>query len=211
METNEKPIIFSTEMVKAILDGRKTQTRRVAKFDFYAGHEDKFYYKPVYYTNICSYVLSDIDRNAIVTFELKPRYKPGDIIWVRETWGYAKNNLHPEKSISGGMILYKETDDSDDVEKWRPSIHMPKTAARIFLRVTDVRVERLKDISEADAIAEGCEKILRKTDLTVAAFARNSFAILWDSINAKRDGGAYKWDMNPWVWVISFERIADYV
>jgi hypothetical protein len=82
---------------------------------------------------------------------------------------------------------------------------MPKAAARMFLRVTDVRAERVQDISEADAIAEGCEVTRRKTDGTIAAFARNNYMVLWDKLNAKRNGGAYAWDKNPWVWVYTFE------
>ena len=144
----------------------------------------------------------------------------GDILWVRETW--YKNYPHKygrywyradgEKidmpTIYGGTVIYGK----DDGLKWRPSIFMPREAARIFLRVTNVRVERLQDISEEDARAEGCITFHYKTgdgkfedvlefDLT----ARDAFCELWQRLNLKR---GYGWETNPWVWVIEFEKIS---
>jgi len=187
-----KPIIFSTPMVKAILEGRKTQTRRVIKVD-----DDPENWK------------ISIEGTSIVRtepYDVKlPRYAAGDILWVRETWA----------TVSSGIIEYKATyiepytgsTEIDHIGKkitWRPSIYMPREAARIFLKVTNVRVERLQDITEEDAKAEGCidgkSKDVLKFDLT----ARDVFAKLWNSINAKR---GYRWETNPWVWVIEFERI----
>jgi len=179
-------------MVKAILEGRKTQTRRVIKVD-----DDPENWK------------ISIEGTSIVRtepYDVKlPRYAAGDILWVRETWA----------TVSSGIIEYKATyiepytgsTEIDHIGKkitWRPSIYMPREAARIFLKVTNVRVERLQDITEEDAKAEGCidgkSKDVLKFDLT----ARDVFAKLWNSINAKR---GYRWETNPWVWVIEFERI----
>lgn len=164
-----KPILFSTPMVKAILDRRKTQTRRVIKID-------------------------DAPENWRKSLA-GSRYKPGDILWVRETW--APKRYQPER------IYYKADNELGslvNVDKWRPAIFMPRAAARIFLRVTDVRVERLQDITEDDATAEG----LRIGIGGEPYFScRDAFVALWNSINAKR---GYGWDTNPWVWVISFER-----
>jgi len=150
-----KPIIFSAEMVRAIIDGRKTQTRRVVKGN------------PRY---------------------INPPYGSGDILWVRETWAY------------GQPYWYKATDEKNLVSngsiKWRPSIHMPRAAARLFLRVTGVRVERLHDISDADAHAEGMDS---------PSYPIIQFKDLWRDINDKREGCT--WDGNPLAWVVGFERV----
>lgn len=178
-----KPILFSTEMVRAILEGLKTVTRRVVKFP--RGWNPKFTgYIP---DGAVLYGSNNIPA-------AKAPYRPGDILWVRETW-----------SISDGAYLYRafpgvgmepEKQDAAMREmglKWRPSIHMPREAARIFLRVTGVRVERLKDITATQAMDEGF------TDW-------NDFVKLWDSTIKPKDRAAYGWAANPWVWVIEFER-----
>jgi hypothetical protein len=189
----ERPILFSGEMVKAILEGRKTQTRRVVK-----PHR-----------------------------ELRCPYgKPVDQLWVRETWKYdgwtqdgqpfvryrADNtvrlcqNIPPElsdKLADQWAELSKpenfDIDNSASDRKWRPSIFMPKDASRLQLEITDIRVERIQDISEEDAEKEGCNP-----DMETNSY-KDSFMILWDKINKDRGFG---WNKNPWVWVILFKRIS---
>lgn len=168
-----KPILFNTEMVRAILDGRKTCTRRTLKHPFIV-HPNGYITKPRGNENLCPY---------------DPPYQPGDILYVRETWKKAPN----------GYYYYEDwqRDDIADVTKWKPSIHMPKEAARIWLKVTDVRVERLQDMTDDDAEAEGC------FDYTSTALG---FPDVWDSTIKKSDLDSYGWNANPWVWVIEFER-----
>lgn len=189
---NAKPILFNTEMVQAILEGRKTVTRRKIDRDI---------------TNFC-----DVDTDGtLLDYQncdgdfINPvdlcRYRKGDILWVRETWSehqeYYNNSA---KVFAEPHYIYKA--DGVYANKWRPSIHMPKEAARIFLKVTDVRVERLQDITEEDAIAEGMSKTL--VDGVVFISAKGNFHVFWDSLSIKR---GYGWDTNPWVWVIEFERV----
>jgi hypothetical protein len=192
---NAKPIIFSTSMVKAILDGKKTQTRRVIKIDD-APENWKI-----------SIAGTSIVRAEPYDVKL-PRYAAGDILWVRETWQLLPSGfdeIPPEY-----WYIYKATDElSDECTRWRPSIHMPKKAARIFLKVTDVRVERLQEITPKDAWEEGCrignsfpwEKHIPELQQQCRDIL---FKSLWDGLNAKR---GYGWDTNPWVWVIEFERV----
>lgn len=192
---NVKPIIFSTKMVQAILGGRKTQTRRVMK----PQPESPLYKLPgrdEYFFGRC------VENNYHDTV-LKQPYQPGDILWVRETWGYARGGLHPEKGIGYSEILYKATDDSDDVERWRSSRYMPKEVARIYLRVTDVRAERVQDITEEGAMEEGFP---HQFDSPLHPYdgAAGAFIGTWDNLNAKR---GYGWDKNPWVWIYTFERV----
>ena len=187
-----KPILFSTNMVQALLDGRKTQTRRVIKPQ-YAEKSDG--------TKI------PLDEFA-KEFDLKyfAPYQSGDILWVRETW--AECATIESFLTQTDLYAYKADYSITDVPwKWKPSIHMPFTAARIFLRVTDVRAERLQDITDADAKKEGmlrgeedydCELAKVFPTASIAAFSR-----LWDSLNAKR---GFAWDSNPFVWVYEFER-----
>lgn len=194
-----KPIIFSTPMVQAILDGKKTQTRRVIKIDDAPEN-----------WNI-SIAGTSIVRTEPYDVKL-PRYAAGDILWVRETWAksYRENyyradaplNCNGSECVSGGCDIAVYCERTGGFMKWRPSIHMPKEAARIFLRVTDVRVERLQDITEEDAIAEGMSKTL--VDGVIFISAKGNFHVFWDSLNIKR---GYGWDTNPWVWVIEFERV----
>lgn len=204
----EKPILFSTEMVRAILDGRKTQTSRVITLDLGLADADK---------NDKNYLMipdKDGDYYPAIHF---CRYQVGDILWVRETFcevPYEYNHI----PIKGGHITipkfaYRADSKIDYTGIWKPSIHMPREAARIFLRVTDVRVERLQDIMAEDVIAEGIDLSCKHNNYVCSAYpcvfketnaCKDKFAELWNSLNAKRGFG---WDTNPWVWVIQFERV----
>ena len=197
-----KPIIFSTPMVQAILDGRKTQTRRLIKDKDITNNFDIDIDGSVY-----AYINPETGDSYPPTAIAK--YQVGDILWVRETWSKDENGEYVYRTNYGTT-----EDDSfpPSMFKWKPSIHMPREAARIFLRVKNVRVERLQDISEEDARAEGCITSHYKTgdgkfedvlefDLT----ARDAFCELWQRLNLKR---GYGWEANPWVWVIEFEKIS---
>ncbi len=157
----EKPIIFSTEMVRAILEGRKTQTRRVVKPQPPEGETVHVAYSE--------------------TWGVKCPYgKPGDQLWVRETWNGTKNTG-----------FYYRADPGTCAGKWKPSIHMPRHASRMYLGIINVRIEPLQYITVREAKAEGVENLWE-------------FVKLWDTINAKR---GYPWIMNPWVWVVEFRRM----
>lgn len=181
-----RPILFNTEMVRAILEGRKSCTRRVLKQPFEV-HPNGYITKPRGNERLCPYI---------------PPYQPGDILYVRETW--CKGSYGDEKKY-----YYKA--DNNFFCTWHPSIHMPKEAARIFLKVTDVRVERLQEITMDDCHREGInittssvtdgETLKRNHD-----FSLEKFETLWDSTIKKSDLDTYGWDANPWVWVIKFER-----
>lgn len=176
---SEKPIIFSGPMVRAILAGTKTQTRRV-------------------------------DPKAVFDADLA-RYQPGDRLWVRETWkrdawcgriiavdGTIKDlglvSIHYAADASEQCRRYTATP-PEPSDHWRPSIFMPRWASRITLEVTDVRAQRLQEISAEDAKAEGME----------SCTPYDQFRALWDSINGKRTGCA--WGDNPWVWAYTFRRL----
>lgn len=192
----ERPMLFSAPMVRAILDGRKTQTRRIMKDPF----------------------------NGF------PHGKPGDRLWVRETWA----NVDTAPTWNGAamceesQIVYRADFGPEPVDwNWRPSIHMPRAASRINLEITGIRVERLNDISESDAVAEGIESFRPVPgdgpgspydgyiykDYTgknaVPYFItdpRESFRTLWESIN-----GPGSWGKNPWVWVIDFQDLRNFI
>lgn len=228
----EKPILFSTEMVCAILDGRKTQTRRVIKQligidkdDFCRNHQqnhefvwDDFggmFKRTGFVCRICGLGVSPPHSGyGVGNSWIRPPYNPDDVLWVKETWKNATGDL-----AGGGYALFdtyiykadgKAKDDYpvDELmveDRWRPFIHMPKRAARIFLRVKDVRAERLQDISGKDCVAEGCDAdMLSKVG---EDFIRGVFNGIWDSTIKEKDFPFYSWDANPWVWVLSFERI----
>lgn len=183
-KTKYHPILFSTPMVHAILEGRKTQTRRVVK--------DK--------------LLQNATPDDDIEFLLLTiiyKYKVGDVLWVRETF---------TQWPKGEFQYFVDTALGNELGKWKPSIHMPKEACRIFLKIKSIRVERLQDISEEDAIAEGIvfknhseAGIVYKNYLKENAFffyPVKSFCSLWESIN-----GDKSWDKNPFVWVYEFEQI----
>lgn len=185
-----KPILFNTEMVRAILDGRKSCTRRLVKFLPGENPQWTGYIKggAMLYNGRNEPCI----RNA--------QYQPGDILYVRETWKKAPNGYYYYESW--------QRDDIADVTKWKPSIHMPKEAARIWLRVTDERVERLQEITP-DAIKN--EGIILNPKEYVGKFDYTSelyflFQRLWNSTIKKSDLDRYGWDANPWVWVSEFER-----
>ena len=182
-----KPILFNTEMVRAILGGRKTCTRRIVKFtpSFFEVNE-----KPVY--------LYDTEPSM---GKIYPPCQPGDILYVRETW-----DCYPEYEDENAPAIYYYKADGDlrpegyrEICKgWLPSIHMPKKAARIWLKVTDVRVERLQGMTQEDAEKEGAaEKIDLKTKFRESALL--NFLRIWDSTIKKSDIDRYGWNANPWV------------
>jgi hypothetical protein len=203
MSTKERPILFSGPMVRAILAGAKTQTRRVAKVTPFA-------------TEIRPAQGAEAPRGTWVAFYREagvacgreeggtitrcPYGVPGDRLWVRETWCGGQHET--------GFQYRADWPDHDFGPGWRPSIHMPRAASRILLEVTDVRVERLQEISEADAQSEGAENGFydgphwEPTDDPDCAGCVDGFRILWESIN-----GAGSWHANPWVWVVSFKRV----
>ena len=205
-----KPILFCSEMVRAILEGRKTQTRRIVKAGSYTPSEmmrSKFYTfrdelngKPGawagFYCNRDVFIGRDGKHHVGAVYAKLP-YQPGDILYVRETWCKVPG-LPP--------YVYKASCYDGGTRKWRPSIHMPREAARIVLRVTDVRVGRLQDIDENGAIAEGFYKGWRLCGMgSLALSARQAFMWHWGSITRKSPA-AYSWACNPWVWVFEFER-----
>lgn len=189
-----KPILFNTEMVRAILDGRKTCTRRICKDANECTVPDMDFYNSDRRTYAVHNFVDKEHTEQLSTAERTCPICTGDILYVRETW----------KEAPKGYYYYEDwqKDDIADVTKWNPSIHMPKEAARIWLKVTDVRVERLQEITEVQAQAEGCNSGL----LTGACTARGQFEDLWNSTIKKSDIDRYGWDANPWVWVIEFER-----
>jgi len=209
-----KPILFNTEMVRAILEGRKTQTRRpikgygnnyhvnkllgewalseepeivkIKKKDWLPRkfNKDKFILRWILQTEV----------DDCLRFDIKLPYQPGDILYVRETFYPCKHVIIDREQ----QYLYRATFEQpekypDFKPKWKPSIHMPKEAARIFLRVTNVRVERLQDLLAIDVQKEGFEE-------------RGEFEDSWDDTYLEK---GYGWDKNPWVWVIKFERVRE--
>ena len=236
------PILFNIEMVRAILDGRKMVTRRLVKVPPYYPHFYKLHdntdgaitgtkdrlFAGFYKNEQIFYIDGKKHIDAVY---YKAPYQPGDILYVRETW--CKNYYHDYGKyfyradgeeidmplITGGTIKYGKADGL----RWRPYIHMPKEAARIWLKVTDVRVERLQEITQAEVVKEGayedCRECLEsygesgtqccykqddecsQCDSVIMEFER-----LWNSTIKKSNLDRYGWDANPWVWVIAFER-----
>lgn len=200
-----KPILFNTEMVRAILDGRKSATRRKIRVPNYG----YFMFEPP---------------------RVKPPYKIGDILYVRETWSYGAGKIihtrpqfselpHGYKGYAGARYYYRANEFDYELApliKWCPSIHMPREAARIFLRVTGVRAERLQEITEEQAKAEGIRNYWAEPHDDIPVFLgakkihssrRKAYSGVWDSTLKKSDIARYSWDANPWVWVIEFEKL----
>lgn len=181
------PILFNMKMVRAILDCRKSCTRRIIKP------------QPQGYFEVSEEPLYIYDTDG-KQGKITPPYQPGDILYVRETFIQA-----------AAHIFWYKADDKPWMSKdllWKPSIHMPKEAARIWLKVTDVRVERLQDITGLNVQKEGIEldpkECASKFDFITELFLL--FQKLWDSTIKKSDLDRYGWDTNPYVWVIEFER-----
>lgn len=204
----ERGMIFNSEMVRAILDGRKTQTRRIIK-DCTVGKDpiSKFIQIGKKFIGCYPEDVPELIR------ECCPYGVPGDRIWVRDTWAEAGASapdlrLYRANYPAHVPTHYENVPPSEDV-RWTPSIHMPRWASRITLEITGVRVEQLKSISEEEARSEGVARLREGfwkhyqpgwTQHQLSA--RGSFATLWDSIY-----GSGEWDRNPWVWVIEFKRI----
>ena len=186
-----KPIIFSTPMVQAILDGRKTQTRRLIKDKDITNNFDIDVDGSAY-----AYINPETGDSCPPTAIAK--YQVGDILWVRETWSRDESGEYVYRTNYGTT-----EDDSfpPSMFRWRPSIHMPREAARIFLLVTNVRVERVQDITEDEAIKEGAKAY--GPNNCSGTSARIAFAEIWDKTTTE-----HEWRTNPWVWVIEFEKIS---
>jgi hypothetical protein len=217
----EHPILFSAAMIRAILDGRKTQTRRVLgvqpldiltpadkRASSLAKVTRKWDGKRVWFA--LTVRGETIEGNRGVAFRCKYG-EVGDRLWVREAFAWMDDK----------EVWYRATDEAkgaaiegDDVDedtgkplkfRWTPSIYMPRWASRITLELTGVRVERLQDITEADAIAEGVDAVTMADMPRQGTMNRyTDFAHIWEKINAKR---GYGWDANPWVWALTFKRV----
>lgn len=195
-----KPILFNTDMVRAILDGRKTVTRQAVK------PQPQGYF--------------EVNDNPLYIYDMSfgngriyPPYQQDDIMYVKETWHKYKKRIGKGKScymaeFYGYKASIANSEDSD--EKWRPSIHMPKEAVRIWLKVIGVRVERLQDITEKQAKAEGFEPVMSTKDSSFYTPWQGppvgNFKYFWNYTIKKKDLPLYGWNANPWVWVIEFEQ-----
>lgn len=214
-EVKERPILFSGPMVRALLDGRKTQTRRVVKprwgASIFAREDDG---SPVWSD---SYIMDQ--GNAEWRMRDNPYGVPGDRLWVKETHAIVPRTAY---AMSEGVQQTLRPDDNHDAAvyfadwerskpgRWRPSIHMPRWASRLLLEITDVRAERLMDCSDADAQAEGLQWVtpgMWSVDRTLPIISnepRTAYFELWDHIN-----GAGAAEANPWVWAVSFRVLSE--
>lgn len=201
-----KPILFNTDMVKAILDGRKSCTRRIVKHDVEAILNSPYHKEH-----------PEVEDEQIISKLCIPPYQPGDILYVRETWQYLYELDGNEQVVEDtGKYYYAATDTilfdtyvdengvKHDYAPWRPSIHMPKEAARIWLKVTNVKVERLQEITIDGIRNEGLSSMaVHAGDMKIAL---KEWGLLWNSTIKKSVLDSYGWNANPWVWVIEFER-----
>lgn len=231
----EKPILFSGPMVSAILEGRKTQTRRIMKVKNWGDEPPASIHPDGSGKGWIAWwpeTSAEFSRKAYPGPEQRgfsPPYRPGDRLWVKENYQYAdwienglpfiryqadgaiRGPLTPSEDMADRVwAIWEELSDPDNRaidgksadRKWRSSIFMPKWAARIWLEVTDVRAQRLQDITEMDAFREGIERKRRKVDWNDPVMGtRMRFRSLWNTLNAKR---GYPWDSNPWVWAYTF-------
>jgi len=201
----DRPILFSAPMVRAILEGRKTVTRRIVRVHdtrddfvrlggFYAAHDDMslWTFNPAWDDRL------DGKGDPRPSYALRCPYgQPGDLLWVRETFRPSASDptcIHYAASVSE----YERKEKGP----WKPSIFMRRSESRITLEVTSVRVERLQDISEADAVAEGVDFAGHTDEIMHDYSPDERFSMLWESIN-----GAGSWNENPWVWVVEFRRV----
>ncbi len=218
---NEKPILFSGEMVRAILEGKKTQTRRVATKDpnakgFYWAENIETFPSGTTYTGW----VKNSAPSLLIPMKC-PYGKVGDRLWVRETWVPDCATVEECRASFEDLMqgcsgpYYRATASDFDIEtlRWKPSIHMPRWASRTSLEITDIRVERLQNICASDCLDEGIEdKWSHKYSVFPACVLDSivdDYRTLWDSINGKprADGIDISWSANPWVWVITFRRI----
>lgn len=213
IETKERPILFKGPMVKAIIDGRKTQTRRIVNPQPSITSDSDASWRDA---------KSDLWRNASqYARDCCPYGSHGDRLWVRESWaafkpeqqrfggksalaGGAMMRIVERKPVQGESVIdYRADKEKTGSSFWRPSIHMPRWASRLTLEIVAIRVERLQSITEDDAVAEGCERVDSKS---AAKFSIPGpvyrFEHLWKSIN-----GDHSWSSNPWVWVIEFKKL----
>jgi hypothetical protein len=203
----EKPILFSAPMVRALLDGRKSQTRRVVKLN------------PLIEFDRFEAGLMFVKDSRLGIAPRKPSYIVGQRLWVRETWAVDEyyDKRKPRNIPEGVTIECLESPNGVITEgnghrklvdkgKWRPSIFMPRWASRITLEVTEVRVQRVQEISEVDAKLEGVDLTFPRKWSTVECLmeCKRRYRAIWDNLNAKR---GYGWDKNPWVWCLTFRRI----
>ena len=215
-----KPILFNTEMVQAIQDGRKTVTRRIIKPQPGENAEMRYVYAGGRKGDIGKW--HDWQQGVTDAPKWSPPYRADDILYVRETWTelyYVDPNGYTHWDQ---LMYYYAADGTPDITlvdadgfeeddqriRWKPSIHMPKEAARIFLRVTRVGVERLQDITADECPMEGVWPLAACLVGEREAYYKNAFAKLWDSTIKPADLPTYGWDANPWVWVIKFEKIS---
>ena len=226
-----KPILFNTEMVRAILDGRKTCTRRICKdANEYIVPDMEFYNADKRTYAVHNFADKKHTEQLSIAERTCP-ICPGDVLYIRETWteecgkyyyraDYDSDYLDPCETLSGGYPASCRNHPGCDGcmatstrIHWHPSIHMPKEAARIWLKVTDVRVERLQECGkgwcldiEKEGIVTPQNPILYTSDDAFHNALRAEFQKLWNSTIKKSDIDRYGWDANPWVWVIEFER-----
>ena len=214
----ERPMLFNGDMVRAILAGRKTQTRRPVKidmanaFDPPRGKEDVSAGYPLF---------EDVEGTWHKSVDCCPFGQVGDRLWVRETWAHDAPSLEECRSrfedLFPSSLPYGPYFRADSIHentglRWRPSIHMPRWASRITLEITGIRVERVQDISEYDAIADGgLESMIEDhiwyipgTDPKTTRDPIYAFEHIWNSCYSAR---ALGWDVNPWVWVVEFKKV----
>lgn len=220
--SRELPILFNTEMVRAILDGRKSCTRRICKDANECTVPDMEFYNADKRTYAVHNFADKKHTEQLSIAERTCPICPGDVLYIRETWteecgkyyyraDYDSDYLDPCETLSGGYPASCRNHPGCDGcmatstrIHWHPSIHMPKEAARIWLKVTDVRVERLRDITPEQIGREGVE--VEYPHVLNGEEKRYAFSTLWNSTIKKSDLDSYGWNANPWVWVIEFER-----
>lgn len=231
-----RPILFNTEMVRAIIEGKKSCTRRLPSKNI----EDRYFRYKEWADSVYKPGFEQLSERAFYT--QYPPYHPGDILYVRETWCMYGDLNDADQVIDGTEKYYYRADGENptpynyflvqrhgydehrDFPVWRPSIHMPKEAARIWLKVTEVRVERLQEITEDETFEEGLDftpPCLRLTgenycDIDGPCISKIKYCdisagelfgeVIWNETIKKSDLDRYGWDANPWVWVIKFER-----